>query len=89
MPRALDWSSSRSRSPSVGWGRRASAFVDYAVLRKPLGLPAQPLDGARAWEITRAHLTAFVDRHLLGRRTPVEDYPEVTDHSRTKPRKGR
>ncbi|GAA3700427.1 hypothetical protein GCM10022224_077900 [Nonomuraea antimicrobica] len=63
-------------------GADHSAFVDYAVLRKPLGIPSQELDGTRALEITRAHLASFLDRHLLGRRTPVKDYPEVTDHSR-------
>ncbi|MEV0386192.1 alpha/beta hydrolase [Nonomuraea sp. NPDC050643] len=63
-------------------GTDHAAFVDYAVLRKPLGIPAQELDGARALEITRAHLASFLDRHLLGKRTPVKDYPEVTDHSR-------
>ncbi|TDD52379.1 alpha/beta hydrolase [Nonomuraea terrae] len=57
-----------------------SSFVDYAVLRTQLGLPTQKLDGERALEITRAHLASFLDRHLLGRRTPVEDYPEVADH---------
>ncbi|MEV4802836.1 alpha/beta fold hydrolase [Nonomuraea sp. NPDC049421] len=64
-------------------GTDHAAFVDYAVLRKPLGIPAQQLDGARALEITRAHLAAFADRHLLGGRAPVKNYPEVTDHSRT------
>ncbi|MET7338707.1 alpha/beta hydrolase [Nonomuraea sp. NPDC005650] len=63
-------------------GTDHSAFVDYAVLRPALGLPAQELDGARALRITRAHLVGFLDLHLLGRRTPVEDYPEVTDHAR-------
>ncbi|GAA3788284.1 hypothetical protein GCM10022226_03590 [Sphaerisporangium flaviroseum] len=58
-----------------------SAFVDYAVLRPQLGLPAQELDGERALRITRAYLAAFLDRHLLGRHTAVEDFPEVTDHT--------
>lgn len=62
-------------------GTDHSAFVDYAVLRPWLGLPAQELDGARALEITRAHLVGFLDRYLLGKDTTVEDYPEVTDHS--------
>ncbi|MGN9841453.1 alpha/beta hydrolase family protein [Nonomuraea sp. H19] len=61
-------------------GTDHSAFVDYAVIRPKLGIPAQEMDGARALAITRAHLTAFLDRHLLDRRTPVEDFPEVTDH---------
>jgi predicted dienelactone hydrolase len=63
-------------------GTDHSAFVDYAVLRAPLGIPAQELDGTRALRITRAHLTAFLDRHLRGKNTPVEAYPEVTDHTR-------
>ncbi|MEU6716078.1 alpha/beta hydrolase [Nonomuraea sp. NPDC046802] len=62
-------------------GTDHAAFVDYAVLRPQLGLPAQELDGARALRITREHLASFLDRHLLGKRTPVKDYPEVTDHS--------
>ncbi|UBU14070.1 alpha/beta hydrolase family protein [Nonomuraea gerenzanensis] len=62
-------------------GTDHSAFVDYAVLRPQLGLPAQELDGMRALEITRAHLAGFLDRHLLGKRTPVKDYPEVTVHN--------
>ncbi|GAA2214066.1 alpha/beta hydrolase [Nonomuraea monospora] len=62
-------------------GTDHSAFVDYAVLRPQVGLPGQALDGGRALEITRAHLAGFLDRHLLGRRTPVKDYPEVTVHS--------
>ncbi|WP_188195522.1 alpha/beta hydrolase family protein [Nonomuraea sp. SYSU D8015] len=63
-------------------GTDHSSFVDHAVLRSPLGIPSQELDGERALRITRAHLAAFLDRHLLGRNTPVEDFPEVTDHSR-------
>ncbi|MEV0623091.1 alpha/beta hydrolase [Nonomuraea sp. NPDC050404] len=57
-----------------------SSFVDYAVLRSQIGLPSQELDGARALEITRAHLAGFLDRHLLDKRTPVKDYPEVSVH---------
>ncbi|MGW0809150.1 alpha/beta hydrolase family protein [Nonomuraea sp. NPDC002799] len=63
-------------------GTDHSAFVDYAVLRPALGLPAQELDGVRALRVTRDHLASFLDRHLRGVRTPVPDYPEVTDHSR-------
>ncbi|SEH00523.1 Platelet-activating factor acetylhydrolase, isoform II [Nonomuraea solani] len=63
-------------------GTDHAAFVDYAVLRPRLGLPAQELDGTQALKITRAHLAGFLDRHLLGKRTPVEDFPEVTDHTR-------
>ncbi|QFY05870.1 alpha/beta hydrolase [Nonomuraea phyllanthi] len=62
-------------------GTDHAAFVDYAVLRPSLGLPAQELDGARALKITRAHLVGFLDRYLLGKDSTVEDYPEVTDHS--------
>ncbi|MFG2075377.1 alpha/beta hydrolase family protein [Nonomuraea maritima] len=62
-------------------GTDHSSFVDYAVLRTQLGLPGQQLDGERALEITRAHLASFLDRHLLGRSTPVEDWPEVAGHA--------
>ncbi|WP_063765314.1 alpha/beta hydrolase family protein [Nonomuraea candida] len=61
-------------------GADHSSFVDYAVLRSQLGLPSQKLDGARALEITRAHLAGFLDRHLLGKHTEVKDYPEVSVH---------
>ncbi|WP_211370498.1 hypothetical protein [Nonomuraea turkmeniaca] len=59
-----------------------SSFVDHAVLGPQLGIPTQELDGERALRITRTHLAAFLDRHLRGRNTPVEAYPEVTDHTR-------
>ncbi|MFC5831234.1 alpha/beta hydrolase family protein [Nonomuraea insulae] len=88
-PDGTDDSWKKSWANLKGWkrwitveGTDHSAFVDYAVLRKQIGLPGQELDGARALEITRAHLASFLDRHLRGKRTPVEDYPEVTDHSR-------
>ncbi|MEW9554009.1 alpha/beta hydrolase family protein [Nonomuraea sp. NPDC050783] len=63
-------------------GTDHSAFVDYAVLRPRLGLPAQELDGSRALRITRDHLAAFLDLHLRGKRTPVADFPEVADQGR-------
>ncbi|MFI7706625.1 alpha/beta hydrolase family protein [Nonomuraea sp. NPDC049480] len=88
-PDGTDDSWKKSWAGMTGWkrwitvtGSDHSAFVDYAVLRRPLGIPSQELDGARALEITRAHLSSFLDRHLRGRNTPVEDFPEVTDHSR-------
>ncbi|MCK2214865.1 alpha/beta hydrolase [Actinomadura sp. ATCC 31491] len=58
-------------------GTDHSAFVDHAVLRPQVGLPAQELDGERALRITRDHLAAFLDLHLRGRKTPVAHYPEV------------
>ncbi|TMR93097.1 alpha/beta hydrolase family protein [Nonomuraea basaltis] len=86
-PDGADDSWKRSWANLKGWkrwitvaGTDHSAFVDYAVLRPQLGIPAQEMDGARALRITRAHLAAFLDRHLLGKERPVEDFPEVTDH---------
>lgn len=63
-------------------GADHSSFVDYAVLRPQLGLPAPELVGARALKITRAYLAAFLDTHLRGRDEPLLDgpstaYPEV------------
>ncbi|MFC4118327.1 alpha/beta hydrolase family protein [Nonomuraea zeae] len=88
-PGGSDESWAPSWANLTGWkrwitvaGTDHSAFVDYAVLRPALGIPAQELDGRRALRITRAHLAAFLDRHLLGKRTPVADFPEVTDQAR-------
>ncbi|SEM60626.1 Alpha/beta hydrolase family protein [Nonomuraea pusilla] len=61
-------------------GADHAAFVDHAVLRPQLGLPAQELDGERALRVTRAHLAAFLDRHLRGGRTPEPAFPEVETH---------
>ncbi|GAB1817746.1 alpha/beta hydrolase family protein [Herbidospora sp. RD11066] len=58
-------------------GTDHSSFTDYAVLRGQVGLPSQPLDGARAVEITRAHVASFLDRHLRGRQTAEPQFPEV------------
>ncbi|MFB4280941.1 alpha/beta hydrolase family protein [Nonomuraea sp. MTCD27] len=88
-PEGKDTSWRAAWADLTGWkrwitvkGTDHSAFVDHAVLREQLGLPAQELGGARALEITRAHLASFLDLHLRGIRTPVESYPKVTDHSR-------
>ncbi|MCF6471758.1 alpha/beta hydrolase [Nonomuraea sp. MG754425] len=63
-------------------GAEHMSFVDYAVLQPQLGLPAAAIGGERAITITRAYVTAFLDRHLKGERRPLldgpsADYPEV------------
>ncbi|GAA2652319.1 hypothetical protein GCM10010412_019270 [Nonomuraea recticatena] len=89
VPDGGDTTWPRSWANMTGWkrwitvaGADHSSFVDYAVLRPQLGLPAPELDGARALRITRAYLAAFLDTHLRGRDEPLLDgpskaYPEV------------
>ncbi|WP_129840967.1 alpha/beta hydrolase [Streptomyces sp. RFCAC02] len=76
----------------TGWKRWVSvggaghlSFTDVAPLGEQVGFPLQDLDGARCDAITRAYVTAFVDRHLRGRDAPLLDgasarYPEVLFH---------
>ncbi|MFG3258779.1 alpha/beta hydrolase family protein [Streptomyces sp. NPDC048172] len=76
----------------TGWKRWLSidgtehgSFTDNAPLGKQVGLPMQDLDGDRCDTLTRAYVTAFVDRHLRGRPAPLLDgpsprYPEVRFH---------
>ncbi|MFI7277902.1 alpha/beta hydrolase family protein [Streptomyces sp. NPDC049879] len=66
-------------------GMEHLSFSDVAPLAAQLGIPMQDLDGARCDAITRAYVTAFVDRHLRGRYAPLLDgpsarYPEVAFH---------
>ncbi|NBF00062.1 alpha/beta hydrolase [Nonomuraea sp. KC401] len=58
-------------------GAEHMSFADYAVLLPQLGLPAAPMDGARAIRITRAYVTAFLDTHLKGGRRPLLDRPSA------------
>ncbi|MER5811261.1 alpha/beta hydrolase [Streptomyces sp. NPDC002033] len=62
-------------------------FTDFPVQRDQLGLPhpEAPLPGARAVELTRRYVTAFLDRHLKGQDRPVlngpsADVPEARFH---------
>ncbi|MBE1563345.1 alpha/beta hydrolase family protein [Nonomuraea africana] len=89
VPDGKDSTWRQSWANMTGWkrwitvtGADHSSFVDYAVLRPQLGLPAPELVGARALKITRAYLAAFLDTHLRGRDEPLLDgpstaYPEV------------
>lgn len=66
-------------------GMEHLSFTDVAPLAKQLDIPVQNLDGQRCDAITRAYITAFVDRHLRGRNQPLLDrpsaqYPEVRFH---------
>ncbi|OKI02634.1 hypothetical protein A6A06_12480 [Streptomyces sp. CB02923] len=69
---------------SVG-GTEHLSFTDLAALAKELGIPLQALDGDRCDAITRAYVTAFVDKHLRGKESALLDgpsarYPEVEFH---------
>lgn len=55
----------------TGWKRwltvdstEHTSFTDVAPLAKQLNIPLQDLDGDRCDALTRAYVTAFVDRHL-------------------------
>jgi predicted dienelactone hydrolase len=48
---------------------------DVAVVGEWLGLPIQPLPGARCVEIVRAYVAAFADLHLRHRHRPLLDGP--------------
>jgi predicted dienelactone hydrolase len=79
-------------SELTGWKRWLSidgmqhlSFTDVAPLAKQLDIPVQDLDGDRCDAVTRAYITAFVDKHLRGRNESLLDrpsarYPEVRFH---------
>lgn len=52
-----------------------SSLSDAAVFVQELGLPSQPLPGARVVEIMRSYVGAFVDLHLRHRPQPLLDGP--------------
>jgi hypothetical protein len=63
-------------------GSAHGSFPDYGIIADQLGLPAPPLTGERATQITREYVAAFVGRHLRRRRSPLlrepsGSYPEV------------
>ncbi|MQM26363.1 alpha/beta hydrolase family protein [Glycomyces albidus] len=63
-----------------------SSFTDLAPFADDLGIPIQEMEGARAVELVRAYVTAFVDAHLRGEEAPVldgptETWPEAVFHS--------
>jgi len=58
------------------------SFTDYAPLGDQIGVPIQPLPGARCLQITRTYVNAVLDRHLRSRISPLlagssPRYPEV------------
>ncbi|WP_406675254.1 hypothetical protein WBK31_17615 [Nonomuraea sp. N2-4H] len=74
----------------TGWKRRLLltgaehlSFTDLGVLVDQLGLDASAgISGARAMAVTRAYVTAFLDRHLRRGHRPLLDrpspgYPEI------------
>lgn len=63
-------------------------FTDLPILGSQLSRtdPSAPLSGKRSGEITTGYVTAFFDKHLIGRHSPLLDgpspaNPEVTFHS--------
>ncbi|MEI5103755.1 lipase [Streptomyces sp. PmtG] len=92
VPGGPDATWDRTWRQLTGWKRWLSvdgtehgSFTDVAPLGEQLGVKGQDLDGARCDTLTRAYVTAFVDRHLRGRHTPLLDgpsarYPEVRFH---------
>ncbi|GAB2961400.1 alpha/beta hydrolase family protein [Nonomuraea fastidiosa] len=57
-------------------GAEHASFTDAPLLGDALGVePAAVLPAARAAEITRTYVAAFLDRHLKGRPQPLLDEP--------------
>ncbi|GAB2673737.1 alpha/beta hydrolase family protein [Nocardia goodfellowii] len=56
-------------------GATHGSFTDYAPIADHLGveLPGNTLHGARAIELTRKYVSAFLDHHLSGVPTPILD----------------
>lgn len=92
VPGGTDTSWGDTWKELTGWKRWLSvdgmehlSLTDLAALTKKLGIPFQPLDGDRCDAITRAYVTAFVDKHLRGKDSallngPSARYPEVKFH---------
>lgn len=77
-----DWD--RAWSHLTGWRRwlhvpdmHHASFSDAAVIVEWLGLPAQPLPGARAVDVVRAYVAAFTDLHLRHCPQPLLDGPSA------------
>ncbi len=91
VPGGRDNSWDRDWKLLTGWkrwlvltGAEHQSFTDAPLLMGALGVKPLPgeLPAARAAEITRAHVAAFLDRHLRSRPQPFLDeassrYPEV------------
>ncbi|MCD0446134.1 hypothetical protein LO763_21205 [Glycomyces sp. A-F 0318] len=63
-----------------------SSFTDLAPIADDLGIPTQEMTGARAVDLTRAYVAAFVDQELRGCDAPLLDgpsdaWPEVVFHN--------
>ena len=91
VPGERDNSWSRDWRLLTGWkrwlvlsGAEPRSFTDHPHTAEALGVAPPPgtLPAARATELTRTYVAAFLDRHLKGRRQPLLDkpssrYPEV------------
>ncbi|MFI7636790.1 alpha/beta hydrolase family protein [Nonomuraea sp. NPDC049400] len=82
-PTGKDESWPQSWANLAGWkrwltfaGSNHASFGDYGVLQPQLGLPGAELGGVRGVELTRKYVGAFLDMHLLGRKTSVLDQPD-------------
>jgi hypothetical protein len=84
VPGGRDTSWDRDWKLLTGWKRwivltaaEHQSFTDTPLLSDTLGI--QPLPGmlpaARGSELTRAYVTAFLDKHLKSRRQPLLDKP--------------
>lgn len=67
-------------------GSNHGSFTDFPLLTEQLLGLSDPLPGERATEITRAYVSAFLDKHLRGLDSPllegpVEEFAEVAHHS--------
>ncbi|NUW38931.1 alpha/beta hydrolase family protein [Nonomuraea rhodomycinica] len=92
VPGGRDRSWDRDWKLLTGWkrwlvlsGAEHQSFTDAPLLAGALGVkpPSDVLPGARAAELTRTYVAAFLDRHLKARPQPLLDepssrYPEVT-----------
>lgn len=59
-------------------GTTHSSMTDLAPLGAQAGMATQELDGLYCDRLSRAHITAFVDRHLRGVDEPILDGPNDT-----------
>lgn len=84
VPGGRDTSWDRDWRLLTGWkrwlvlsGAEHQSFTDGPLMEAALGVTPLPgvLPGARAVELTRAYVAAFLDQHLRSRRQPLLDKP--------------
>jgi predicted dienelactone hydrolase len=86
VPGGRDQSWDRDWKLLTGWKRRLvlprgehASFTDAPLLRPSLGITPPPgvLPAARAAELTRTYVAAFLDLHLKSQRRPILDGPSA------------